>query len=303
MTALSLGGAAAIRRRGRDRDWLHPYLFFGPAFLLVALVSFLPLGFAVVQSFFRSDYLELGRFVAFGNYVDYLMGRGGPSFVLNSLVYVGATVAIAVPLGFLLALVLDQEMRWRGLIRTILILPWLVSNLVAALLWGWLGNPQYSPVLGALRQLDLPAPNMVTDKTAAMAGVVLCNAWASYPLVMVFVLAALQTVPRELVESAHLDGASMWQRFRHVTLPMVSATTLVTVVLTTLHAFKNVEIILIMTGGGPAGATDTMAIRVFQEGMQFFRMGVASSGAVVIFALNMLFTLAFIRVLRSEPHA
>ena len=279
---------------------MAPYMFLLPAFALVSAVSFLPLGFAVVQSFFRSDYLELGRFIGISNYGDYLYGRGGPGFVWNSLVYCGATVAIALPLGFLLALVLNENLPLRGTLRTLLILPWLVSNLIGALLWGWLGNPQYSPVIHALRQVGLSAPDMVTNKHAAMTAVVLCNAWASYPLVMVFVLAALQTVPKELLESAQIDGASGLQRFRHVTFPIVSNTTMVALVLTTLHAFKNVEIILLMTGGGPVGATETMAIRVFQEGFQFFRMGVASSGAVVVFLVNVLFTLAFIRVLRGE---
>jgi len=300
---LTISAPLRLAPRPRVEGRLQPYLFLLPALVLVALISFLPLAFAVLQSFFRSEYLNLGRFVGTENYLDFLYGRGGAGFLWNSLVYCAGTVAVALPLGFLLALVLNQDLPFRGPLRTLLILPWLVSNLVGALLWGWLGNPQYSPVIHSLRQLGLAVPDMVTDKHAAMTAVVLCNAWASYPLVMVLVLAALQTVPRELLESAEIDGASGWQRFRFVTFPMVSNTTLVCLVLTTLHAFKNVEIILLMTGGGPVGGTETMAIRVFQEGFQFFRMGVASSGAIVVFLMNVLFTLAFIQVLRTEGGA
>jgi ABC-type sugar transport system permease subunit len=130
------------------------YMFLLPAFALVCAVSFLPLGFAVVQSFFRSDYLELGRFTGISNYGDYLFGRGGPGFIRNSLVYCGASVGIALPLGFLLALALNEDLPLRGTLRTLLILPWLVSNLVGARLWGWLGNPHCSPVIHALRQGD-----------------------------------------------------------------------------------------------------------------------------------------------------
>lgn len=302
--AASLGLAGSSRvPQWRRPEALQAYGFFMPAFLLVLAVSFLPLGFAVVQSLFRSDQLNLGRFIGGENYLDFLFGRGSAAFVWQSLIYCAGTVAIALPLGFALACALNRPVPFRGTLRVILIAPWLVSNLVAALLWGWLWNPQYSPIIQGLQKLGLPTPDMVTDPNAAMAAVILCNAWASYPLVMVFVLAALQTIPREVIEAAHIDGATPWQRFRRITLPMVSSTTLVALVLTTLHAFKNVEIVLLMTGGGPAGTTDTMALRVFQEGLQFFRMGVASSGAVIIFVTNVLFTIAFMRVLRSEAAA
>jgi multiple sugar transport system permease protein len=277
-----------------------PYAFVLPSLGLVAAVSFFPLGFALVQSVFRSDYLELGRYIGSENFTDFVYGRGGADFVWNSLVYCSGTVAIAVPLGFGLALAMNGEFAGRDFFRTVLVLPWLVSNLVAALLWGWLANPQYSPLVGSFRALGLATPDFITNSWVAMTAVIICNAWASYPLVMVLVLAALQTVPAELLESAEMDGADGFQRFRYVTLPIISGTTLVALVLTTLHAFKNVEIILIMTGGGPVGATGTMALRVFQEGFQFFRMGVASAGAVVVFATNVVFTLAFMRILRQE---
>jgi ABC-type sugar transport system permease subunit len=120
---------------------------------------------------------------------------------------------------------------------------------------------------------------------------------------MVFVLAALQTIPTELQEAARIDGASGWQRFRHVIFPLVRNTTLVTLVLTTLHTFNGVSIVLIMTGGGPVGATDVMALRVFEEGFKFYRMGLATAGAVVIFGLNIVFTVAYMRVLRGDGHA
>src|SRR5262249_21343780 len=137
----------------------------------------------------------------------------------------------------------------------------------------------------------------------AMPALILCNAWGSYPLVMVFVLSALQTIPRELHESARMDGAGGWQRFRFITFPLVRNTTLITLVLTTLHAFNGVTIVLIMTGGGPVDTTDVMALRVFEEGLKYNRMGIATAGAVVIFAINIAFTIGYMRVLRGEAGA
>src|SRR5690242_14191039 len=133
----------ATDRPRRRRIMAFPYLMLAPAFLLVAAVSFLPIGYAVVQSFFQSSNVNLGRFVGLQNYGDFFLTRNGLGTLANSLIFVAGTVAIAMPLGFALAVALSKPMPLRGLVRTLLILPWLVSNLVGALLWGWLGNPQY----------------------------------------------------------------------------------------------------------------------------------------------------------------
>ncbi|MBM3526426.1 MAG: sugar ABC transporter permease, partial [Alphaproteobacteria bacterium] len=218
-------------------------------------------------------------------------------------VLVAGTLALAMPVGFGLALLLNLPLRGRNLIRTLLIVPWLVSNTVAALLWAWLLNAQFGPVADALRGIGVTMPNLLTSSTWAMPALILCNAWGSYPLVMVFTLSALQTIPKEIHEAARMDGARRWQRFAQVTFPLVRNTTLVTLVLTTLHCFNGVTIVLIMTGGGPLDATDVMALKVFEEGFKFHRMGIASAGAVIIFAINVLFTIAYMRVLKNEHGA
>lgn len=290
------------RRRSAMRR-LQPYLLMAPALLLVAAVSFLPLGQAILQSLHRSNYLDLGAYVGLLNYQRFLLSESGLQRAWNSLVFVAGSLAVAMPLGFGLALLLNLPLRARGLIRTILILPWLVSNTVAALLWAWILSAQFGPVAPVIAALGGTMPNPLTSPALAMPALILCNAWGAYPLVMVFVLAALQTIPQELQEAASIDGATGWQRFRHVVFPLVRNTTLVTLVLTTLHTFNGVSIVLIMTGGGPVGATDVMALRVFEEGFKFYRMGLATAGATVIFALNIVFTIAYMRVLRGEGHA
>lgn len=282
---------------------LRPLLFFMPAFILVAAVSFLPLGYAIVQSFFKADYLELGTFNGLANYADFLLTESGLAAIRNSLYYTAGTVALAMPLGFLVAISLNQDIPFRGLLRTILIFPWLVSSLASALLWLWILNAEFGPIAYLFESAGLRMPAVLNHPQWAMPAVILANAWASYPLIMVLVLAALQTVPAELLEAARIDGASAWGRFRHVVFPMIKNTTLVALVLTTLHAFKNVELILVMTGGGPLGETQTMAFKVFQEGFRFYRTGIAAAGAVTIFLVNIAFTLAFVRVLRNDQSA
>jgi ABC-type sugar transport system permease subunit len=289
----------------RPRRWraAFPYLMFAPAFILIAGVSFIPIGYAIVQSFFRSSTLELGHYVSLRNYHDFFFTRDGIGSLENSLIFVAGTVVLAVPLGVALALVLNRPIPFRSFFRIVLILPWLVSNLVGALLWAWIGNPQYGLVPYLLSTVGIVMPNIITDPTAAMISVIVASVWASTPLVMVFVLAALQSIPFDLIEAARIDGASGWRRFWRITLPMVRNTTMMALVLTSLHAFKNVEIILVMTGGGPNGATETMATKVFHEAFTLLRIGVGSAGAVAIFILNLMFTMAFVRVLRTEHGA
>ena len=279
---------------------LLPLGFFLPAFLFVAAVSFLPLLYALTQSFRTADHMGMGAFVGLGNYFRFFEESKGLAALWQSFTFVAGTVALAVPLGFALACALNRPLRFRSFFRTVLILPWLVSNLVVALLWAWLLNGNFSPLAQLVAQIGLTLPNATTSASLAMPALILANVWHSYPLVMIFVLAALQTVPPELYEAARIDGAGPWQRFRLITLPLVKNTTLVVLVLTTLHTFNNVTMVFIMTGGGPVGATETLALRVFLEEFKYFHTGIAAAAAVVIFSLNMVFSLAYIRVLRGE---
>lgn len=309
--SLSATAEAASLDRSRDDERaveprtlgsirLQPYLFFGPAFVLVLVVSFFPLFYSIVHSLYRSKYLQLGKFVGLQNYSDFIVSPAGLSHIAISLEFVSGTLIVAVPLGVGLALALNRPIRFRSFFRTVLVLPWLVSALVGGLLWTWLLSARFGPAAAALKDLGITIPDAVTDQIWAMPALVLASGWASYPLVMVFTLAALQTVPPELHEAALIDGASARQGFWYVTLPFIRNTVLVVMVLTTLHAFNHVTLILVMTGGGPDGATTTLAYRIFEEGFKFYRMGAASAGALTIFFLNVAFALAYMRLLRNE---
>ncbi|QJR09610.1 sn-glycerol-3-phosphate transport system permease protein UgpA [Usitatibacter rugosus] len=279
---------------------LQPYLFFYPSLLLVAAVSFVPLFYAVRQSFHAADYLQTGAFVGFANYIALFTTGGGLTNTGRSIVFVLGTLALTMPLGIGLALLLNQDIKYRGFFRTVLMIPWIVSQLVTGLLWMWLYDGRVGPVAHALSQIGIKISGPLTDTSWAMASLIVANTWHSYPLVMVFTLAALQTIPPEVREASRIDAASSWRRFLHVTLPLIRNTVMVALVLTTLHTFNTVTTVLIMTGGGPAEVTDVLALRVFKEGFTFYRMEVASAAAVLIFGLNIAFSIAYIRVLRSD---
>jgi multiple sugar transport system permease protein len=279
---------------------LQPYLFFYPSLILVAAVSFIPLFYALRQSFHGADYLKTGAFVGFANYVDLMTHAGGLANIGRSIAFVAGTLALTLPLGIGLALLLDRPIRFRTFFRTVLMVPWIVSQLVTGLMWMWLYDGRVGPISYMLKQVGLNISGPLTDTTWALPSLMLANTWHSYPLVMVFTLAALQTIPAEVREAARIDAQSPWRRFWHVTLPLIRNTVLVALVLTTLHTFNTVTTVLIMTGGGPAEVTEVLALRVFKEGFQFYRMEVAATAAVVIFALNILFSIAYMRVLRTD---
>lgn len=282
------------------RRQLQPYLFFFPSLLLVAAVSFVPLFYAVQQSFFAANYLQIGEFVGFSNYLQFLTTGGGRANIGRSIAFVLGTLAVTMPLGVGLALLLNQDIPFRTLFRTLLMVPWIVSQLVTGLLWMWLYDGRVGPAAHALKHLGINISGPLTDTTWALPSLIIANTWHSYPLVMVFTLAALQTIPSEVKEAARIDAASNWARFRHVTLPLIRNTVMVALVLTTLHTFNTVTTVLVMTGGGPAETTEVLALRAFKEGFVFYRMEVASTAAVIIFGLNLLFSIAYIKVLRSD---
>ena len=134
-----------------------------------------------------------------------------------------------------------------------------------------------------------------------MGTLVLANVWRSFPLPTLLFLAALQAVPQDILDAAVVDGATGWRRFWHVIFPILRNTALVAFILLTLHYFNMVTLPLVLTGGGPVGATDVMTLRIFREGFSFYRLDFASAVAITVFVMNLVFSLVYLRVLRAEP--
>jgi ABC-type sugar transport system permease subunit len=262
-------------------------------------VSFLPILYALRQSLYSGKGLDLGVFVGLRNFTDLLLHGDGLWFIQRSMLFVGLTMLFALPLGVGFGLLLSRPIRFRGAFRTILMFPWVVSQLITGSLWMWLYNDRLGPLSYLLQNIGIDLGSPLTDVNSAMLAVSIANVWHSYPLIMVFTLAALQTVPSEVNEAARMDASSEWGRFWHITFPLIRNTVMIAAVLTSLQAFNNVTLFLVMTGGGPVGATDVLAIALFKEAFQFYRMDTASTIAIVIFLLNIAFTALYVRILRK----
>ena len=304
----NLGGVYAVRSfprlfpRSLNSQRLLPLIFLSPAVLWVILVTFGPVLEAVNLSLHRTNFLELGRFVGFANYVDFLKAPLSRTNLENSLVFTFGSLTLSLPLAVGLALLLEHPFPGRGVFQTLLILPWVVSQLLTALLWRFISSPLIGPLSYFLGVLTDSRVDIFGTASTALFGVIITNVWRTFPYAMILTLAALQTIPRELYEAGRMDGATGWRLFWHVKFPLIRNTLLVATIMMSIHYFNMIELPLILTGGGPAGATDLLGLRVYREAFILLKFGSASAIAIIMFLVNVVFSLIYIRVLRSERY-
>jgi multiple sugar transport system permease protein len=272
-----------------------------PAVSLIAVMSIYPIASAAYISLFKTRYLEIVAFIGLGNYRRLLTDPTTWHNLSLSLVYVFGSLAVVLPFGLAVAMLLNQEIRLRSFFRTVIILPWVVSQTIMALLWGWLLNPDLGPVSYLAEVLGLGKISLLSNPHLALGTLIGVNVWGSYPMAAIMLLAALQTIPAELTDAARVDGVSAWQHFEHITLPLIRPTLLVVTILLSLLYFNMVTLVFILTAGGPVGATEVLSLRTFNEAFQYWHVGYASSLGMLIFAFNVMFSLLYIRVLRQEP--
>ena len=278
--------------RGGDRVFAWALLL--PAVAAVAALVVYPLGRVVDIS------TRIGRSMNFariglqpqgtGNYERVLTDPAFWNAVRVTAVYVSASVAVAFALGLLTALVLDVAFPARRLFRTLLLLPWAVPGVVASIVFRWMFDGSFGVVNALLRDLGISGADIpwFADGRTALAAVVVPTAWKAYPLITLTLLAALQTIPGELYEASAVDGASRLGRFRHITWPGISAPAALAVLVSALWIFRDIDIVYAATGGGPARATETLALYVYDEAFQFFRIGTAAAVGVMMVVVALL---------------
>lgn len=295
-------GAAAPLTLERRRA-LAAWLLFAPALLGVATV----VGYPFLRTLFVSlydapllgrDYLWLGL----GNYLAALRNTDFLAGALHTLYFSVTSVVLELILGIAVALLLDRQFVGRRLVRALLVLPLALPTVVNAAMWRWIYNPEYGALNALLTQSHLlPGYRSWLGSTPlAMNMVVIADVWKNFPVIALLVLAALQTIPRELHEAARVDGAGEWRRFASITLPGIRPALLVALVLRTIESLKVFDIVYVMTGGGPASSTKTLSFYVYQEAFSFLRLGSAASYAVITVLLIMLFVALYLRIIRSE---
>jgi multiple sugar transport system permease protein len=296
----TLAKAKQTRRRGPD---LLPYVMIAPALLAIGAFSLLPTFYGVLVSLYRVEFVELLTFVGFQNYREVLADRKFWDSVRTSFTFTGVSVVLTVGLGFGLALLANQHVRFRSAFRTVALLPWVTSYVVTYLIFRWILNADFG-LLNALfvETLGWPRIQWLGEPGLAMGSLIAVNIWRAAPYAMVLLLAGLQGIPPELHEAAAIDGASRARTFFAVTLPLMRTPILILIVLLTIIDFNVVVAMLVLTGGGPGTATETMSLRMYYEAFTYTRMGTASAIAMIIFAINIVLTGIYVRFLRTERY-
>jgi ABC-type sugar transport system permease subunit len=289
---------AALRsRRGRHQTW--GYLFLLPMFLLLVVFKFAPMLRALYLSLTSYDLLSPPRFVGLRNYVTLIHDPLFHQSVWATVYYVFGT---CVPLWFLslgLALVFNTALPGRGILRLLYFIPAIMPVVVYATVWRFMFHP-YGLLNVGLQNLGFPAVDWLASSKAVMPGFILAADWRFVPYFMIIYLAGLQAIPEEYYEAAAIDGAGTFQRFRFITLPLLRPTILLVVVVSIILMSKVFTNVLIISGGGPDGATRVLSLFIYQTGFQFFKMGLATAASIFLLLGTMVFTVIQLRLFREE---
>ena len=300
---IGLAATRAIRSR-RKRPWPETWVaaaFVAPAALVIFLVVALPLARSLWMSLFDIVLTRPGEepFVGLGNYIEQLTSGDFWGAAGRALYFTVVSTALELSLGLALALLMDQPLRGRWLLRTIIILPWALPTIVNALMWRWIDNAEYGSLNALLTQTGLISDYQpwLSNSDTAMWMVIIADVWKMTPLVAILLLAGLQSVDRELVEVARVDGAGFRQIFRYILLPLLTPMILIVLVLRTMEAFKVFDIIWIMTHGGPANSTQTIAIYAYQTAYGGFDFGRGAALGYLMALVIMVLAAVYIRLL------
>lgn len=296
--------SASAVRRGRLRDRSGP-VFAAPVVLLAGLFLVLPMVLAFVYAFARIAPLSGAiTWVGVQNFATML---GDPTF-FRSLLNTGLFTAITVPgsmaIGLGLAVLLNSVMPGRRVFRTIVYLPLVISGVAVGLIGTLLFNETTGVLRALLLQLGLPVVPWQSNGPAAFASVVLITLWIRVGFTMIIYLAALQGVPAELYESAQVEGAGRWQRFRHITVPLLGPATFFLLIMSVIYSFQVFDTVFVLTGGGPGSATEVLGTYAYDTAFGPARdQGYGSAIGVVIFVITLLFTVLQWRFNRTRDEA
>jgi multiple sugar transport system permease protein len=306
MTAVPVALAARRTRpliSWRVRQLMVGYSYLLPAALCMLATVVVPIGMAMKMSLYNDvlykpqDY----RFIGLGNYVRLAQDAVFWLTLWNSFVWVFGSVVLQFVAGFAAALLLHQAFRGRALVRMLALLPWIIPGVVVGLIWEWLYQPNY----GVINDLLIKA-GWLHDRIAwlsspdlAMAAVVFTNVWRGIPFFAIMLLAGLQAIPGELYEAAHVDGAGVLARFRHITLPLLRPIIVVATATRIIWTFNYADLIFVMTSGGPANATQITSTYTLLQAYSNLDFGYAAALSVVLLLVMLAFTAAYLRLTRG----
>ncbi|MDK2897123.1 MAG: multiple sugar transport system permease protein [Candidatus Atribacteria bacterium] len=286
----------------RNLEKYAPYFFIGPAVIMLLLIVIFPLAFSLGVSFCEWNLIRGGswKFVGLRNYSYFLFHD--PYFRTSlkvTLTFVLVAVGLELILGLGVALLLNRPLKRIGLYRTILVIPSTMTPVVVGIIWRLLYNPELGTLNYFLDLLGLPPLNWLGDPNLALPSVIMADIWEWTPFMALILLAGLQALPKDPFEAATIDGASTFQLFRYITLPLLQPTIIVATLLRVMDAFKTFDLVFVLTKGGPGMSTETLSYYTYRYGFKFFHIGYASALSYLLLVIIIIIVQIFVRYLRT----
>jgi ABC-type sugar transport system permease subunit len=306
MSYRSASAAQSSSRRIRAatrKEWILFILFMLPNLVLFGLFTFWPMIENVRLSTQRWDLISPVRIsVGLENY-RYLVENETFHQVLGNTVYFTvAAVGLSLLLGFIIALLLNQPLKFRDGARAVVFAPTLLSGAAIGIVWSYIFDPRYGLLAQVLDWVNVSSPDWLNQPEWSMPAIIIVYVWKNMGFAVVIFLAGLQAIPRDLYDAARVDGANVWWRFRSVTIPMLSPITFFLLITSILNTFQAFDIIRVMTQGGPVDSTNTLIYYVYEQGFVALNAGRSAAASLVLFVLMMIITLVQLRFSEQRVH-
>lgn len=267
---------------------LHPYLFIAPVVLIFGLFRVLPSIQTLLYSLYKVELLR-GRFTFLGleNFTALLEDQIFRETMVNTFIYVAGIVPISAGLALVLAALFTVQFRLQELFKAVYFAPMVTSTVAAAMVWWWMYNPQFGILNVLLRLLHLPPQPWLMSSHTALGSIIIFSVWKTVGYNMIIYIAGLQAIPPQFYEAAVIDGAGTLQQFRRITIPLLAPTTTFILIYNTILAFQVFDQVFVLTGGGPANATNVVVLELYRQAFQRYNFGYASAEAMVLFLIIM----------------
>jgi len=280
-----------------------PYAFMAPAMIIIILALLYPLGYMVYGSFRAwdpSQNISESEFVGLKNYITLFYDPAFRESLVVTLTFAICVVFSELVIGVGLALMLDRNIRGMSVLRTLFILPMMIAPVVVGLMWRYMYHPTVGTFNKTLKSFGLDGIDWLGQN--ALLSVIIADVWQWTPFIFILSLAALQSLPRSALEAAKIDGATSWQQIIHIKLPLMMPVLIVTALLRLIDAFKVLEVILVMTEGGPGLSTEILALRISRTATEFRELGVAAAMSNYLLIILLILTVSMYAITRIQEN-
>lgn len=274
-----------------------PYLFIAPAFIIMAIMVFYPLGYGFWLSLTNMSLRTFKNpgFVGLQNYVRVFQDPEVLATFIRTIIWTFVNVFFHVTIGLFLAVLLNRKLPGKSILRVFLIIPWAMPQYIAALTWKGMFNQNFGAINLMLGWFGIESLPWLSDPKLTFYAAIITNIWLGFPFMMMIALGGLQSISSELYEAADIDGASAWNKFKDITLPLLKPTLTPAIILGTIWTFNMLNVIIILAGGYGNKETQILVTDVYRLGFNFYRYGFAAAYSVLIFIFLLIFSVIYVR--------